>query len=197
MGTLVVNRNSSGAIQAIRVRSSLLEREEGFAVAIGFLCFAIWIFAKDWHDAGDGQFGSAVGDASAIVLILFWGYVLFVKVKLVIQGRPEQRPVADPQGVVFYMYLQMGKVPWPDIHEFQYGDARILNLGNRVVYAVLEDERKYLDKIGWNYRLAPGRWRAPPFATVDGNHRVDLPALKPALEELQAQVRSSETVTRK
>jgi hypothetical protein len=181
MSRLVVDREPTGDVRSIKRRYSGTE-------ALAVLCFLLVLFVSglgillgDW-DAPKGR------DLMFSLGLPLLGPILVLLAYKLIIGRPIDRVIADREGVRFRPYSELGKVPWRDIDDFHYGQSKDWLMGKRVLFARLRAEETYRGKLHWNSPYAPGKRDALPFATVEGDHGLDLRKLKASLEQLQVQM---------
>jgi hypothetical protein len=162
---------------------SVVTRSPGELVAVLFLGAIMLAVAAALYLMPDLRQSKPALYSAGLAAFLF----LFGLARLVARRGVERR-VADASGLRFWLYPELGAVPWIAVQSIHAETSLRATGGPPGLIADLRDAQRFVNKLGRNNENAPGHPRAPAFATIEPRYSgVDLRALEAALTEFLAQ----------
>jgi hypothetical protein len=105
----------------------------------------------------------------------------------IFKGRSAIDVIADQSGIHLLYYANLSVVPWTAIRKFYLAEPDTSRVGKSVLVAEVAGAEGLVRRLRLDNPFAPGRRFALPFATVEGSGKMDVQALKAALEEFHRQ----------
>jgi len=182
LATLQVVRGQDGQIRQINKIMTAQANIAIAAVSVGALLgggYAIFTIRSMW-DLDHVFIG--------VVLLVPGIMLLATALRRASQKAASTISLADKWGVSLPAYPELGVVPWSAISGFRVVPAGYFTaLGDQALILDLNEPERFARKLRAGNALAPGRFRAPPFALVEGSRSVDVASLKVAMDELRSQ----------
>lgn len=163
---------------------SIVSRSRGELVAVLFLGPVMAaVAAALWLDPELRQSMPALYGAGVAAFLFLFGLARLLA------RRGVERVVADANGLRFWMYPELGAVPWIAVNGIHIATSPLATGGPSGLIADLRDAQRFVSKLGRDNEHAPARPNAPPFAMIEPTYSgVDLKALNVALTEFLAQI---------